>query len=763
MYKCLLTAMACCLCHHVLSQTIKEDSSLKYVRLNEVVISANRFTGSQKHVPQKIDVITPAYISAVNAQNTGDLLTSTGNIFVQKSQQGGSSPVLRGFEASRVLLVVDGVRMNNAIYRAGHLQNVITVDQNMLERAEVMYGPSSTLYGSDALGGVINFRTKRPVLAEAAKRLSTHGGAFTRYSSANNEKTFHANFNLGFKKWAFLTTITYSDFDDMKMGKNYRGKFADFGKRYQYVDQVAGVDSILTNSNPLVQKFSGYRQWDFTEKLLFKPKENITHMLNLQFSNSGNIPRYDRLQDIRDGALRYAEWYYGPQKRTLLAYELNIENLKQFFNQLRANFNFQDIEESRHTREYRRYDRLDSRVEKIKVYGFVIDARKMFGKHDLTLGIDGQLNDLRSKASRRNIITGVKSKLDTRYPDGENNMNNFAAFAQHSVKFWQDKFVVSSGLRLQASNLHSSIIDTSTQLHLPYTDIRQSNIAVTGNLGVVYNSETGSRISSVFSSGFRAPNIDDLSRIFESNTASGQLVVPNPDIKPEYTYNVDVGVSQVFAEKLKVEVTAFYTWFRNAIVLAAFTYNGQDSIVYQGVRSRVIANQNRNRAYLYGFNGSITADITNSFSVSSTINYTYGKYKTDPAALTTVYEKQADKSYAIVSKHVSEKPLDHIPPVFGKTSLLYRRERFNIESFLLYNGSKTLDQYNAEGEDNGQYATPEGSLAWTTYNFRGSFKLNRIITLQGAVENITDRNYRYFASGFSAAGRNFILSLRANF
>ena len=486
-------------------------------------------------------------------------------------------------------------------------------------------------------------------------------------------------------------------------------------------------------------------------------------MLSLQVSNSSNIPRYDRLQDTRNGALRYAVWYYGPQKRTLLAYEFDKKNLNGFFNEVRANLNFQQIEESRHTREYRRYDRLDSRVEKIKVYGFVIDGRKTHGKHDLTLGVDGQLNDLRSTARRKNINTGVHSKLDTRYPDGDNNMNNFAAFAQHSVKMLEDKFVITSGLRLQVSSLHSTIIDTATQLHLPYTDIRQSNFAVTGNLGVVYNAASGTRFTSVFSSGFRAPNIDDLSRIFESNSGSRQLVVPNPDIKPEYTYNIDLGVSQVFGEKLKVEVTAFYTWFKNAIVLAGFKYNGQDSILYQGVRSRVIANQNRNNAFLYGFNGSITADISKGLSVSSTINYTYGRYKTDPAALTTVYEKQADKSYAIVTRHVPEKPLDHIPPVFGKTSLLYHRQRFNVECFLLYNRSKRLDEYNAEGEDNGQYATQEGSLAWTTYNLRGSFKVNRIITLQAAVENITDRNYRYFASGFSAAGRNVIMSVRANF
>src|SRR5829696_8993944 len=133
--------------------------------MDEVIIYSGKFAERKKNIAQKIEVISARQIAQWNAQNTGDLLMHTGNVFVQKSQQGGSSPVIRGFEANRVLLVVDGIRMNNAIYRAGHLQNVITVDQNSLERIEVLYGPASTLYGSDALGGVVLMRTKQPKLS----------------------------------------------------------------------------------------------------------------------------------------------------------------------------------------------------------------------------------------------------------------------------------------------------------------------------------------------------------------------------------------------------------------------------------------------------------------------------------------------------------------------------------------------------------------------------------------------------------------------
>lgn len=133
--------------------------------LDEIVVYSNKFAEKKKNLAQKIDVINSRSIAKFNAQNTGDLLVNSGHVFVQKSQQGGSSPVIRGFEASRVLLVVDGIRLNNAIYRSGHLQNVITIDQNMLESVEVLQGPASTLYGSDALGGVVSFRSKTPKLS----------------------------------------------------------------------------------------------------------------------------------------------------------------------------------------------------------------------------------------------------------------------------------------------------------------------------------------------------------------------------------------------------------------------------------------------------------------------------------------------------------------------------------------------------------------------------------------------------------------------
>ncbi len=713
------------------------QDSLIDKELDEVIIFSNKFAERKKNVVQKIDVVTARQIAAANAQNTGDLLTNTGNVFVQKSQQGGSSPVIRGFEASRVLLVIDGIRMNNAIYRSGHLQNVITVDQNMLERIEVLYGPSSTIYGSDALGGVVHMRTKIPALSSSAKNKIT-GSALTRYSSANQEKTAHFDISIGGRKFGWLQSYNFSDFDDMRAGNRaLQGTYIFL--RPTYVTSINGIDSIVNNEDERVQKFSGYSQWDITQKFLYKPNNRLSHLLNLQYSNSSDVPRYDRLQDMRNGRLRYAEWYYGPQLRQLAAYEMNAEETG-YFNSIKAILSYQHIEESRHQREYRRYDRLDNRFEKLNVAALTLDARKMYGAHEITLGADGQWNDVRSTAHREDMQTGAVSPLDTRYPNGKNRMSYQGVYAQHIFKWGMGKWVLNDGIRLQSTNMRSTIADNSI-FNFPFTEISQDHKALTGNIGIVYMPRTALRFTLGLSSGFRSPNIDDAAKIFESNTASAQLIVPNENIRPERTYNADLGFGYS-GEKLKMEASGFYTRFTNAIALAPFRFNGQDSITYNGSRVRVFANQNINEAYLYGFHASIQVDPHKRVRIHSTLNYTHGRLR------------QPGKQ---------EVPLDHIPPVYGKTSARYATAKFQVEAYALYNGWKKIADYHPSGEDNAQYATKDGTPPWTTVNLKTAWQVSSLFSLQAGLENIFDRNYRHFGSGFTSAGRNLVLALRAAF
>ena len=205
--------------------------------LDEVIISSFKKEEKAKRIAEQIAVLSSKDIQKVSPQTSADLLATIPGIKVQKSQFGGGSPVIRGMESNRVLLVVDGVRLNNAIYRKGHLQNSITLSPNLLDKTEVVFGPSSVMYGSDALGGVIHYYTKTLKLSEETK---VNSQLFSRYSSVNQEITTNVSAEVSFSNWASFTSVSYSDFGDLKAGTNRNQGFSDWGKVFYFSENVNG-------------------------------------------------------------------------------------------------------------------------------------------------------------------------------------------------------------------------------------------------------------------------------------------------------------------------------------------------------------------------------------------------------------------------------------------------------------------------------------------------------------------------------------------
>lgn len=713
---------------------IKSDS---VVTLTESVLSVNRVKEPIQTVPQRILTISTKEIFAAQMQNTADLLAYTGNVFVQKSQMGGGSPVIRGFEANKVLIMVDGVRMNNIIYRGGHLQNVVTIDNSMLDRIELIYGSGSTMYGSDALGGVMSFYTKQPVFANNGQRLVSSGSAFARYGSVNNEQTAHADIQFGGKKWASLTSVTYSNLGDLKGGKT-QNPFYDtaYGYRLFYADRINGKDTLVANDDIAKQVYSGYQQYDVLQKIAYKSSAYTTHTLNLQGSTSSNVPRYDRLTDPAGSGLRSAEWYYGPQTRLMAAYDMNYTRKDAYFQHVAVAVNYQYIEESRHNRNFGKTS-LNHRTEYVNVAGLHADMQRKAGKHDVRIGLDGQYNMLQSTAYVTNISTGATADLDTRYPDGSNRMNNTAVYYTHSYQV-SEQMMFTDGARLGMNTLRSNFEDT-TFFKFPYTSVAQINPFYALNAGAIWTPTNKWKLAMVLSTGFRAPNVDDLSKVFES--APGSVIVPNSKLLPEKTYNAELNITNVLGKRIIWDNSLFYTNIADAIVTSNFSYNGADSIVYNGVKSRVLANQNNNSAYITGFSSNLKVYLYSNWQLGASGTYTYGR----------------------VRKGDTTSPLDHIPPFYARVSVDYKRKRASVGFFMQYNGAKKLKDYYLNGEDNEQYATKEGMPAWLTFNIRGSYQITQHWAMNAGIDNIMDVQYRAFASGINGPGRNIFGTLKYQF
>ncbi|MCH8547172.1 MAG: TonB-dependent receptor plug domain-containing protein, partial [Cryomorphaceae bacterium] len=385
-----------------------EPSGLK---LSQIVVSAIRWRQQSRNVPVKITSISQADVAFQNPQTTADLLEINGNVFMQRSQQGGGSPMIRGFAANRLLLSVDGVRMNTAIFRSGNIHNVIALDPFVVEQTEVLFGPGSVMYGSDALGGVLSFRTKSAALS-STDSLEVKGEYTARYSSANNEVTNHLNVNIGHKHWASFTSLTFSEFGDLRMGSN--GPTVNYVQP-NFVSRIGETDVVRVNDNPLVQRPTGYNQLNLTQKLRYA-KEDWDIQYAFHFSGTSDIPRYDRLIEFRNGLPRSAEWNYGPQVWQMHHLELTHSAKTTLYDIATLRMAYQTFEESRITRGFGQ-DIRNTREERVGATSLNIDFQKKLNEvHGLSYGAEYVHNDVQSNGTGFNILTEETVGISDRYP-----------------------------------------------------------------------------------------------------------------------------------------------------------------------------------------------------------------------------------------------------------------------------------------------------------------------------------------------------------
>lgn len=703
---------------------------------NETVVSANRTLEKRKDVAQKIEVIRASELQFQQHTSMADVLSNTGSVFVQKSQLGGGSPIIRGFETNKILMVVDGVRMNNAIYRGGHLQNCITLDQATMDRVELVFGPGSVMYGSDAIGGVMSFQTKKPLFSSTNQTL-VKSGAYLRGFSASAGFATNAQVNVANRRFASLTSISYACYGDLRQGSKRSEAIGDLGYRPWYVSSINGVDSMVLNADSSLQVGSGYNQYDVLQKFSFRQKQGVIHHLNFQLSNSSHVNRYDRLTQMSNSAPKYAEWYYGPQFRLLAAYTLELNHQTKCYDNARIILAYQGIEESRIDRKFNSSTK-NHRIENLDIYSFNADFMKKMGANEFRYGAEAYLNLVNSTAFAENIFTGAQSALDTRYPDGGSSMKGAALYASHTYEL-SDQLIINDGIRLSQVGLSATFND-QTFFPFPFSQIQQNHLALNGNIGIIYLPTSKLRLVVNASTAFRAPNIDDLTKVFES--VPGSVIVPNPNLLAEYAYNGEFGMQYEVLKNTTIGATLYQTWLTNALTVQQGTFNGSDSVLYDGQVSAVLTTTNAGKAKVQGVEAFLNAQITPKWNVFSSFNYTNGR----------------------ILNNTETSPLDHIAPAFGKVSVKYSPNyKLRLEGFALYSGWKHFEDYNLIGEDNFDYATPDGMPSWYTLNLRANYNINKNISLQMACENILNQNYRMFASNISAPGRNFILTLRGNF
>ena len=711
----------------------------------EILLSSQRFQQKRKETPRQIEVVSAKRLSELQPATLGDALINTGQVFVQKSQMGGGSPVLRGFEASRVLMVIDGVRMNNATYRAGHLQDIITIDPFILDRMEVNFGAGSTLYGSDALGGVLYFKTKDATLGE----FSVKPSATVRYQSASNSVIGNVGLKLQSEKVGLLLSATRSQFGDLRSGSKNYSDWDTFGLLPKYVTQMNGRDTMLVNDDPQLQKGTGYSQTDLFAKLFVKTGK-IEHTVNFQKSMSDIIPRYDRMSQFNNGKPVYGRWDYAPQNREYISYTAKAGSEDHH---TRLTLAQQRIEVGRVTRNFGlEMERIQRDAVRMRTVN--LDRHdQLSASFTLNSGVEMVWNAVKSVGINKNISTLAETATKARYSDSGATTQMHSVFAQGIYKMAKTGTVIQGGVRVSKYSLEA-LFSTANPWKLPYQSISFATTTPSYDLGLTQQLKKGLLLKASVNQAYRNPNVDDMTKVFDSKPGA-KLLVPSADLKAERSTTVDLGVLWRKDRSFAIEAGVFSSAVKNLLLDQPGTLNGEDSLMYDGRLTPVYQLQNVALGEISGMYLNAKVRLVKDLWFSGSLTQTKGIYRLDDAA--------------------AEQPLDHIPPVYGQASLRWNGKGWFAEAQCLFNGMKKAEDYSSSGEDN-QEIQPIGladingdgkadgfNPAWQCWNIRGGYQHRSGLTATLAIENVLDLHYRYFASGMSAAGRSVNVSLAYSF
>lgn len=702
--------------------------------LNEIVVSANRWEQNKSEISQSIGQLDQQQLKLQQAPTAADLIGGQAHVYVQKSQLGGGSPMIRGFSANRVLLVVDGVRMNNAIFRSGNLQNIISIDPHIIENTEVLFGPGAVMYGSDAMGGVMDFHTLRPSLSVTDAK-SMGGKVLSRYSSAASEGHGNLQLEYGGRRWSAISSASLSRWGDLKTGQHGPEEYL----RREIPIRINGEDRLVENEEPRVQKETGYDQVNLFQKVVFAISRRDKIEWTSIYTQTSDIPRYERQLRQQNGLPQTAEWYYGPQKWSLNYLQYSSTRTTSWYDHLKARAAFQWFEESRIDRNWNSVW-LRERRERVYAPSINLDMEKQWSKLSLFYGLEVNYNYIRSHGRRSSILTEERELIESRYPD----QSHWLSAGLYLSSRYEINPSTYLNAALRGDYIFLSAPFDASNFPLP-VDAAQLNFGnLSGSLGLTKSFNDKQRALIQFSTGFRAPNIDDIGKVFDSEP--GAVVIPNPQLRPEYAYSLDMGYMQIINKQFKIELNAFGTLLESAMVRRPFQFNGRDTIIYDGTPSQVQAIQNAASGFVFG--GTIAARYSplTQWEIYGRVNWQRGR--------TTEENESRDEQLV---------PLRHAAPTFGQVGIKWQ-----------HNGWSALVQFDFNGPQNPQNMAPseinkphiylrnaEGLLYSPSWH-RLDLRLRKEWQQWGAtlaLENLTNQRYRPFSSAIAAPGRNLIASL----
>lgn len=679
-----------------------------WLELKPMVVTATGHPAAPVDLPQVIDVVDTADLARTLPRTTPEALRELPSVMLQKTSHGQASPYLRGFTGFRTLMLVDGIRLNNSTFRDGPNQYWGTIDGFALDRLEIVRGPSSVLYGSDAIGGTVNAfsrgRSQFGPLPDADAR------GFYRFASAEDshigraELSGHFNEHLGVH-----AGFTLKEFGDLRAG-----------------DAVG------------VQSHTGYDEWDADARIqyLFTPNSRLVfghqtvdqddawraHSTIYGVRWEGTVPGTD-LTRIND------------QFRNLDYLRYEVVQLGGFVERIQATVSYQvqDEDESR----LRGDRRLEVQGTYVDTLGASVQLESPTSVGRWVYGVE-YYRDWVDSAYERYASDGTLQLRRIQGPVADDSSYDLlGAYAQDQIPLYGDRIELIAGARynLAAADVGQAA-DPATGLPLAFEDSWQSLVGSARALWHVEETRRWTVFGGV-SQGFRAPNLSDLSRFDLADR--GEIEVPVFDLEPEKFLSFEGGLRH-HQGPLTAEVAYHHTLIRDLIVRYR---NGETAPTGEAV----VMKKNSGDGFVHGVELSAWYRLADDWLLWGNFTWMEGTLETPTGP---------------VGPLVTE-PLSRLMPPTVNVGLRWEPRAGKYWAEFASTIAGTQDRLSSADERDLQRIPPGGTPGYEVFHLRAGWRPVERFTLSAVLENLTDTEYRIHGSGLNEAGLNFIIAADLRF
>jgi hemoglobin/transferrin/lactoferrin receptor protein len=709
--------------------TIYMEHTNFFAKLNPSKITAKEYS---EDLPFFVDIINLDDNSTIS---TDDEANEAGQVSVSNYEK--ANTVFRTLESKKVLLVIDGIPLDDEIHRNGKVEVLLNFDKSITQRIQKIYGPSFTTYSTDAIGGIIHYFTIMPPISYDNKLKIIYAG---KYSSASNTFINNLNFRYSTEKWASYTSFSYGKFGDIEMGKNRKKldkQDSLYALRLKYVVASTDTDIIRKNPDPYKQIGTSFDQIYFFQKFRFKISTQKNLFLSFHYTNTSKTGIYGGMTETVGNDFRYAQCYYGPQNKFIVNANYLIDRHRPWYNFVSINSSFTTYNEYRITRKFNNPVKLDQ-IEKIYIYNFRTDFVKLFNTNRLIYGFSYKYSNLISRAFFTNIRTDSVWNGLTRYPTNGSYAHLFSAYIGYRILNYAS-FFGDIGFRYTYKYSKANFSTQAPQFDLNFTQKIYNTGAPALGLSTTFIPFGWLQIKTIFSFSEHIPILDEYGKVMFKNFIT---TIPTNQLLPEKSLSLETGISLTPTDDSKIYGSIFGTYTKDAIILSPTSLNGQDSIHLGKYSYRLATHINIPKALIYGASAGLNIkhffDFHNNygFKINASINYV--------------------KGYDIINNS----PLPDISPIFGFATAKIILYKTTIRLNTIFNGAKPLKDLSSMGEDYIEKASSKGFLAWQTYNIRIAYKIDNKLDLSIAINNIFDEFYRQYATSIASAGRSFVFSIK---